>query len=336
MAADPSVHRLPDPALVRRFARFPVRSRLPMEGGFTGIHRGLHHGAGSEFAEYRRYAPGDDMTRLDWRVYGRSDRFYVKESETDSDLVCHLIIDATGSMGYGSGARTKLAVAREVAAVLAVLLLRQGDAVGLSSVGGTPALDIAPRRTAAHGGVLGAALASLQAGGNTDVVAALASLCGRLRRRGLVWLFSDAFCDPEALVSRLGVLARRGHDVTLLLLSDPQEEAFAFAGTVRFEDLEGGPDWTVDADAVAPDFRQRLAAHRQCLRDGCCERGVRVVDLSTGEDAGAALTRFLGGKSRCIGRGSRDLPAAGRGDHGAGPSVATGAGRSVGQPGECP
>jgi uncharacterized protein (DUF58 family) len=303
MAATTPNRTLPDPALVRRFGRFPVRSRLPMEGGFAGVHRGLHRGAGSEFAEYRRYAPGDDVSRLDWRVYGRSDRFYVKESETDSDLVCRILLDATGSMGYGSGTRTKLDAACEVAAVLAVLLIRQGDAVGLSSVGGYPVADIAPRRTAAHAGVIRTALGALQCFGNQDIAEALVALSGRLRRRGLVWLFSDGFCTPEELVSCLGVLAHRGHDVTFIEVSDPQEEAFDFTGRVRFEDLEGGPDWTVDAAAVAADFRQRLGAHRQRLWDGCAEQGVRVVRLSTGEDAAAGLGRFLGDGWQRGGRG---------------------------------
>ncbi len=286
---------LPDPELVRRFARFPVRSRLPMEGGFTGTHRGRHRGAGLEFAEYRRYAPGDDVTRLDWRVYGRSDRFYVKESETDSDLACQFLVDATGSMAYGSGVRTKLAVVIEVAAVLAALLLRQGDAVGLASLGGASPVEIPPRRRPAHLGVLTAALAELRPTGDGDLAAALGAWAGRLRRRGLVLVFSDALADPVCLTSRLGLLARRGHDVSLFEVSDPDEERFPFRGTVRFEDLEGGPAQTLAADVVAAEYRRRRQLHRDRVHAACAEHGVRRVLLSTGDDPADVLTRFLGG-----------------------------------------
>lgn len=294
MTESPHKRPLPDPELVRRFARFPVRSRLPMEGGFTGIHRGRHRGAGLEFAEYRRYAPGDDVTRLDWRVYGRSDRFYVKESETDSDLACRLLLDATGSMGYGSGPRAKLAAAVEVAAVLAALLLRQGDAVGLASVGGTVPVDIAPRRGPAHLGVLAAALAELRPAGDGDVAAALSQWAGRLRRRGLLLVFSDTLADPVKLAARLGLLAHRGHDVALFAVSDPDEERFPFSGTVRFEDLEGGPAQTLDAGAVAAAFRRRHQAHCELLAAGCAEHGVRLLRLSTDDDPANVLGRFLG------------------------------------------
>jgi uncharacterized protein (DUF58 family) len=295
MGAELRSRVLPDPELVRRFAAFPVRSRLPMEGGFAGIHRGLHRGAGIEFAAYRRYAPGDDVTRVDWRVYGRSDRFYVKEAETESDLVCRILVDATGSMGYGSGPRTKLEAACEVAAVLAALLVRQGDAVGLLSLGGTPAVDIAPRRAPVQVGIVAAALTALRPTGEDDPAEAIAGLAGRLRRRGLVLVFSDAFCDPDTLMSRLGWLAHRGHDVSLFRVWDPREADLDFAGTVRFEDLEGGPATTVAAAAAAVAYRRRWQAHQQRLEAGGAERGVRVLPLSTAAEPGTVLEHFLGG-----------------------------------------
>ena len=303
MSVAPQVRPLPDPELVQRFAGFAVRSRLPLEGGFSGTHRGLHRGAGMEFAEYRRYAPGDDVTRLDWRVLGRSDRLYVKESEADTDLVTRLVLDASGSMGYGSGAGSKLEAACQVAAVLTVLLLQQGDGVGLTGVGGTPATEIAPRRAPAQAGVVCHALRQLQAAGEVDLATALEGLAPRLRRRGLILVFSDAFGAADRLASRLGLLARHGHDVTLFEVTDPDEETFPFAGTGRFEDLEGGPACTVDAGALAPAYRRCLEAHRQQLRAACAEQGVRLLPLRTDEGAAATLSRFLGAGRRPGARG---------------------------------
>ncbi len=229
-----------DPLVLARLAGFPLWARRPMQGSVSGRHPSPHRGSSVEFAEYRKYVPGDDLRRLDWRAYGRSDRFFVKEFEADTNLRLCLVLDTSGSMGFGSVGMSKLDYARRIAASLAHLALQQGDAVGLSCVAGGIVRSIPPRRNPAHLTSLFDVLEATGPQGPTQLVGVLHELAETIAQRALVVIISDLFVEPELLRSCFEHLRFRKHDAAVFHLLDPQELAFDFRRPMRFLDMEGG------------------------------------------------------------------------------------------------
>src|SRR4051812_22374764 len=181
----------------------PLMARLPMEGTISGHHRSPHRGSSVEFAEYRNYVPGDDIRRLDWRVFGRTDRFYLKEFEAETNLRCYLVLDCSGSMRFGLKHGTKLDFARKILATLAYLVIHQGDAAGLLCAGEESTLEIPPRRTPTHLQLITDTAVKVEARGATKLVPALHDLAEKIRPRGLIVVLSDLFHDPEEMLGAL-------------------------------------------------------------------------------------------------------------------------------------
>src|SRR3954468_1669158 len=188
-----------DAQVLARLANVPLFSRRPMQGSVSGRHPSPHRGSSVEFAEYRKYVPGDDLRRLDWRAYGRADRFFVKEFEADTNLRCCLVLDTSGSMDFGSEGITKIEYGRKIAGALAHMALQQGDAVGLSCVARGIVQNIPPRRNPAHLATVYDILEQTRPQGETQLVPVLHELAETVRQRALVILLSDLFVEPEAL-----------------------------------------------------------------------------------------------------------------------------------------
>src|SRR5438105_3630931 len=175
----------------------PLLARFPMEGSVSGHHKSPHRGSSVEFAEYRNYVPGDDIRRLDWRVFGRTDRFYMKEFEAETNLRCYLVLDSSSSMKFAGVHGRKFDFARRLIATLAYVIVHQGDAAGLVCVDEQTACEVPPRRNPAHLKLILEALSEVQPRGETGLIAALHDLAEKVRRRALVIVFSDFFCDTE-------------------------------------------------------------------------------------------------------------------------------------------
>src|SRR5579885_1769007 len=190
-----------DTSVLSRLAGFPLFARKPMLGAVSGRHPSPHRGSSVEFAEYRKYVPGDDLRRLDWRAYGRSDRFYVKEFEADTNLRCCLVLDTSGSMGFGPTNATKLDYARRIAGALGYLAIQQGDAVGLSCVADGLVKNIPPKRNPAHLIALFDLLEQAKPSGETQLAAVLHEWAETIRQRALIVIVSDLFVEPEVLAS---------------------------------------------------------------------------------------------------------------------------------------
>ena len=203
--------------------RAQVHARLPMSGNMSGQHKSPHKGSSVEFAEYRKYVPGDDVRLLDWRVYARTDRFYLKEFEADTNLRAWFVLDCSASMSYGSKGESKLEYARRLAATLAYMLMQQGDAVGLTCFAEKSFLDIPARRNAAHLGNIFDGLGKLKARGETSVAPALHALAERIPQRGLVLIFSDFFTPVRDLLPCFQHLRFRKHDLAVFHLLDRTE-----------------------------------------------------------------------------------------------------------------
>src|SRR5262245_15204072 len=212
-----------DHHVVSRLANFPLLARRPMQGSVSGRHPSPHRGSSVEFAEYRKYVAGDDLRRLDWRAYGRSDRFYVKEFEADTNLRCCFVLDTSGSMDFGSNGVTKIEFARKLAGPLGYIALQQGDAVGLACVAGDIVRNVPPRRNPAHLMAVFDVLEQIRPRGDTRLVPLLHELAETVRQRALVVILSDLFVEPDDLLSCFQHLRFRKHDGAVFHRLDPQE-----------------------------------------------------------------------------------------------------------------
>jgi uncharacterized protein (DUF58 family) len=290
-----------DPIVLSRLAALPLFARRPMQGSVSGRHPSPHRGSSVEFAEYRKYVPGDDLRRLDWRAFGRSDRYYIKEFEADTNLRCCLVVDTSGSMEYGSGDVTKIEYARRIAGVLGTLALQQGDAIGLACVAGGVVRNIPPRRNPAHLTAIFDALENAKPKGETHLAAVLHELAETIRQRALIVILSDLFVEPELLRGCFEHLRFRKHDVAVFHLLDPRELNFVFRRPMRFLDMEGGPSIFAEPNEIAERYQKALGSYLDSLRQVVLECAVDYHRVALDEDYEQVLMRFLVGRARSKG-----------------------------------
>jgi uncharacterized protein (DUF58 family) len=287
-----------DAQVLSRLSAVPLFGRQPMQGSVSGRHTSPHRGSGVEFAEYRKYVPGDDIRRLDWRAYGRSDRFYIKEFETDTNLRCCIVLDTSGSMDFGSNGTTKIGYARRLAGTLCYLAVQQGDAVGISCVAKGIVRNIPPRRNPAHLVAVFDVLEAAKPDGDTRLVPVLHELAETIRQRALVVIISDFFVEPAELRGCFQHLRFRKHDVAVFQLFDPLELSFTFGRPVRFIDMEGGPSILAEPNAIADRYHRALQTYLDELRQVMLESSVDYHRVRLDEDYEQALLRFLVGRTR--------------------------------------
>lgn len=274
-----------------------------MLGSVSGRHASPHRGASVEFAEYRKYVPGDDLRRLDWRAFGRSDRYYVKEFEADTNLRCCIVLDTSGSMNFGSAGTTKIEYARRIAGAVSYLAVQQGDAIGLSCVAKGVVKSIPPRRNPGHLMHVLDAIEHAQPRGETQLVPVLHELAETIRQRALILIISDFFVEPDELRSCFEHLRFRKHDVTAFQLLDPLELGFNFVRPMRFLDMEGGPAIFAEPNEIADRYRKALQGYLEDLRKVVLRTAIDYHRVTTDEDYEKVLMQFLVGRSR--GRGVR-------------------------------
>ncbi len=282
-----------DPAVLSRLGRLTVFARRPMMGAVAGLHRSATRGASVEFAEYRKYAPGDDTRRLDWRVYARTDRFYIKEFDADTNLRCVLMLDTSGSMAFEGAHGSKMAFARKLAATLAYLMIRQGDAVGLRLADADGDREIPPRRAPVHLRALLDALAEARPQGETDLPEALHRAADRIRRRALVIVISDFFADPDALLRAFRHMRFQRHDLVLFHVLDERETRFEFDRPIRFLDLEDGAPVIGDPALMAREYRNEMETYLTRLRQGSLEFGADYRRVAMADGYEKALASFM-------------------------------------------
>jgi uncharacterized protein (DUF58 family) len=272
-------------------------ARTTVEGLRHGLHRSPFHGYSAEFSQYRHYRPGDDLKYVDWKAFGRTDRLYSRQFRETTNLSALFVIDVSRSMDFphDAVAQSKFALARATAAVLATLVIDQGDAAGLLAVGGdSPAQThyVPPRSGRHHLRVWLTELARLQCGGAASVANALRRAGTVLSRRGLVVVVSDLYEDEDTL-SEVRRLDRMGHDVIVIHVLAREEFRLPSGGALEFEDLETGMTRTVNADAAASEYEQNVAAFLSHVESTVNREGVDYIRLVTGEPLEAALRRFL-------------------------------------------
>jgi uncharacterized protein (DUF58 family) len=297
-----SVGNAPRPELdleaLMRIRSLELRARAVVEGLWRGLHRSPYHGFSVEFTEYRPYSPGDDVRFLDWRLYARSDRDYVKKYEDETNLRCQLVVDQSRSMSFGSGAASKAQYAATLAATLASFLFEQGDAVGVTTFAGGIGEHLPARNRPGHLRRLLAALERPAEGRATAVGRALEHAAELLRRRGMVVLFSDLLVSLAECERPLAALRAAGHEVVLFQLLDPAERTLALEGPTLLRDLESDQVLHVDPSAVRPAYQRALERHLHDIASLCARLGVDRHLFLTDRPFESALLEFLGERAQ--------------------------------------
>ena len=287
-----------DAATLAKLAGVKVRARAVMEGVLSGLHKSPHQGQSVEFSEHKEYAPGDELRHLDWKAFGKLDRYYIKRFEHETNLKATLVVDASGSMGYRSGALSKLEVATTLAGALAYLLVRQQDAAGLSVVTRDGFADVPPRAAAGHLHAVLGALEEIQPAGGTDLYAAAEHLAERVRRGGLVLVFSDLFDDRDDALNRVLALRARRNDVAVFHVLDPAELEFPFDDPTLFLSMEDERRLEVNAREIRQSYLEEFEAFLARTRAACTEADVDYSLVRTDEPLDGVLLRFLGRRQR--------------------------------------
>lgn len=282
-----------DPSVLMTIRSLELRARAVVEGFWSGLHRSPWHGFSVEFTEYRQYTPGDDPRHLDWRVFARTDRFYLRKFEDETNLRCHLAVDQSRSMDYGSRGWTKAEYAATLAATFAYFLHLQGDATGLLTFDEQVRDYLPARHRPGHLRHLMLALEKPAGGASTDVTAPLRRLVEIVRKRGMMVLISDFLAPPDRLERSLSTVTAAGHEVAVFQVLDPEEVTFDFPDAGVFEDAETGRTMFIDPDVVRKDYLERFGRHQEALRGICRKLGIPLARLRTDEPMELALFAFL-------------------------------------------
>jgi uncharacterized protein (DUF58 family) len=282
-----------DPKIINSVAKLDLRARLVVEGYVSGMHKSPYKGFSVEFAEHREYAPGDDLRYLDWKVFGKTDRYYIKQYEEETNLVCHLVLDTSESMDFGTEGVRKFDYAATIAAALAYLIVGQHDAAGLVTFDEKVRKVLPP---GSHGGHLRRVFDVLEKaapGGRTAIGQVLSQVSDQLRKRGLVVVISDLVGDVEEVLRGLRRLRGHKHDVVVFHVLDPAEIDFPFDQMTLFQGLESFPDLLADPKSLRRTYLDHLADFRQRLRAGCLAERIDVVEMNTRTPLDVALTSYL-------------------------------------------
>jgi uncharacterized protein (DUF58 family) len=284
-----------DPRTLAKVHGLRLRARHVVEGYVAGLHRSPFHGFSSEFAEHREYAPGDDLRYVDWKVFGKSDKVYLKQYEDETNLLCYLILDVSESMTYRGPASdlSKLEYAQCVAAALAWLILRQQDAVGLATFDSQIRAMVRAAGNPSHLEQLLQIMEAVSPGKKTAAGPIFHELAERLTKRGVVIILSDCFDDVGSLITGLKHFRHRRHDVILLQILDPAELDFPFRAPTDFKGLEGFSNVRVDPQFIRQAYLRAMAAFRQSLESSCRNDYIDYFLLRTDEPLDVGLTKVL-------------------------------------------
>lgn len=285
-----------DPDVLARVKALELSARRTVDGLLAGAHRSSRQGFAVEFAQHREYVPGDDVKHLDWKVFGRTERYYLKQYELETDLTAWIVVDASASLKYGSGEVSKYDFAAVLAATLTHLAVRQGDRVGYATIDDRVRRYLRP---SSHGGQIGEVVRALAGGPGASEArlgAALSELAGRIDRRGIVIVFSDFLDESAEILEGFRRLRFDRHELIAVRVTDPAEEEFPFASATLFRGLEVPQELLTDPRGLRQAYLEEFSAHRKSLITGLRELGVDVLDVRTDADPGRTLAQFLSGR----------------------------------------
>ena len=285
-----------DPKVLNKITRLDLKARHIVEGFMGGMHKSPYHGFSVEFAEHREYAPGDDLKHLDWKVFGRTDRLYIKEYELETNLRSHILLDTSESMDYGSKDVSKLELASHIAASMAYLILKQQDSVGMVCFDKEVKTFIPTSSSMGHLRPILGTLAGANAQNKTDLGTVLNTLAERIQRRGLIILISDLFDRPDVILKSLQHFSHKRHDVIVFHVLDEYELTFPFERMTLFEGLEEYPKLLIDPRSLRKAYLEEVNKFCEEMRKGCVRQMIDYVRISTDQDLDVELTKYLAGR----------------------------------------
>lgn len=282
------------PEVIRQVARLDLRAKFIVEGFLSGLHASPFHGFSVEFSEHRKYTAGDDLKDLDWSVLARTDKYYIKKFEAETNLNGYLVMDLSGSMAYTYRQElTKFDYAICLAAALGYLMIHQQDPVGLVTFDTKIQASLPPRSKRTQLGTILAVLANLKPAGQTDVANCIHQLAAMIHTKSLVMLFSDLLTDPEPVLRSLHHLRHKGNEIILFHILDEAEVHFPFEGIIEFEDVEAPNRLTVDAKGMRGDYLKSLAEFQEFYRSECLKANIDYVPMDTSVNFDRALMEYL-------------------------------------------
>jgi uncharacterized protein (DUF58 family) len=287
-----------DPKVLAKISKLELRARLVVEGFVTGMHRSPYRGFSVEFAQHREYVPGDDIRYIDWKIFGKSDRFHIKEFEEETNLRAHLFVDQSESMAYGhDGGMSKFDFAATAAAALAFLIQQQSDAVGLNLFNENVVRAVPPSNTRASLANVLQCLQQAKPTAKTRIGDVLQQLAAETSRRGLVLVFSDLFDDADKVLLGLRALAQRGHDIVVFHVLDRDEVEFPFERMTLFDGLEELPELLVDPRSLRDAYLEEINSFQDKVRRGCLNQRIDYVRLLDHQPLDIVLSSFLAARA---------------------------------------
>jgi len=290
----PVYHEFLDPVVLAKIENMELVAKFIVEGFMIGLHRSPYHGFSVEFSSYRKYAPGDELKFVDWRVFGRTDKFYVKQFEETTNLNCYLTVDTSGSMKMAEQGISKLRYASYIAASLSYLMLRQSDAVSLTLIRSDETRYIPPSGRTHQLQTILAELSRCRAEGETDLGAGLARLAERTKGRSMIVLISDLLAPPEDILDALKFFRYRNHEVICFHVLTTAERTFPYGEQAEFVDMETGQIVATEPTAIRKEYLNRLREHVERIRHSCEDYEIDFVSLRPSDMLGQALATYLG------------------------------------------
>ncbi len=282
-----------DPQVLSRAEALGMKARQVVEGLRVGDHKSPYKGFSVEFVQHREYVPGDDIRHIDWKSYGRSERYTIKQYEQETNYLCHLLLDGSNSMRYGSGAKNKLEYAKLLAASLAYMIIRQRDAISLRVFNTGWVAELPASSSMAHINAITHTLEDTQPRDRTAIGPLLDELADRIARRGIVCLISDCLEDLEPILAALRHLRFRGHEVVLFHILHPDEVKFPLDGNVRFIGLEGFEELMTRPHLLRPAYLRIVKKYLADIQKGCDGSGVDYVPMMTDRPLEVGLSEYL-------------------------------------------
>jgi len=282
------------PDFVAQLTTMELRARLVVEGFITGLHRSPYHGFSAEFTEHRQYMPGDEIKHIDWKAYAKTDRYYIKQFEEETNLKSYILLDASASMKYASrGHISKIAYASYVAAALAYLMVEQRDAVGLTVYDETVRTSIPPRATQSNLRQLLIQLERIVPGNKTGIASSLHQVAEQIKRRGLVIVLSDFFDDPANVITAFKHFRHKGNEVIVMQVLDPVERSFAFGTDAIFRDIESQEELMTQPWHIQKAYQDSMRQFLENYKRECRDNAIDYVLLDTSTPFDKALMEYL-------------------------------------------
>ena len=282
-----------DPQTINKIENLSLRARLVVEGFIIGIHRSPYHGFSVEFSEHRPYGYGDEIKYIDWKLWGKTDRFYIKQFEEETNLICHLILDKSSSMDFASNNISKFDYSKSLAAALTYLMIKQQDAIGLTTFDEKVDVSITPKSKMSHLNLLLKTMHNAKPGGETNISLLLHTLAESIQKRGLIILISDLLDDQEEIVKGLRHFRYKGHEVIIFHIIDPKEADLNYNENINFIDLESDNNIITDPRMIKEKYNKAFKDFCNYYDMQCSKNKIDYVPISTNDSLDKSLMQYL-------------------------------------------